>query len=88
MKYYLKDENGKPIQWVNDLTITELPDGAIEMTDEEWDQRHKLTPEEEAEVAARFEAAQAERIAKREAAAAKLAALGLEPEDLTALMFN
>lgn len=88
MKYYFKDENGKPIQWVNDSTITELPKGAVEMSDEEWDQRHKLTPEEEAEVAARFEAAQAERIAKREAAKAKLAALGLEPEDLTALMFN
>ena len=36
MKYFLNET------WVNDATITELPSGAILLSDDEWNNRHAL----------------------------------------------
>lgn len=55
-----------------------------EMNDSEFEQYEKDIAEAEAQKTAE-ETAKAEAAAKREAALAKLAALGLEPDDLKAL---
>lgn len=39
MKYAILDENGNQIQWCNDNTIKALPNNAVLLTEEEWDNR-------------------------------------------------
>jgi hypothetical protein len=36
MKYFLNEN------WINDFTITELPIGAVLLSDDEWNNRHDL----------------------------------------------
>ena len=82
MKYVIKDAKGTPIQWVNDATINELPKGAIELTDEEWDNRTGVPLVKSKEQLA---AEKAEADARESAKQALLSKLGISEEELKVL---
>lgn len=46
MKYAILNSDGIAIQWVNDSTITELPDNASLLSDEQWKNRFIKSEEE------------------------------------------
>jgi hypothetical protein len=87
MKYVIKNAEGIAILWANDDTVTELPEGAVELTDAEWDNR-VLTPTEE-EVIASESLRQAEAEAAANLAKSKnelLERLGITAEEAKLLL--
>lgn len=44
MKYAILDQSGQAVQWCDDDTVTTLPDGAVVLTEAEWDARHAAQP--------------------------------------------
>jgi hypothetical protein len=87
MKYVIYDAEGIAILWANDDTVTELPEGAVELTDAEWDNR-VLTPTEEEVIASetlrQAEAEAAANLAKNKAAL--LERLGITEEEAKLLL--
>ena len=83
MKYVIKDAKGVEIQWVNDVTITELPESAVELTDEEWDNRKGAASTLTAKEIAALEA---EKKARETAKQAILDKLGITEDEAKVLL--
>jgi len=52
MKYVIFDGNSNEIQWVNDDTVSQLPDNSRELTDAEWHSRKSVPTPTNAEILA------------------------------------
>jgi len=87
MKYVINDADGKPIQWVNDETITKLPEGAVALTDGNWNDRQLVQSESQRIASQTFKAEQdAEALANAAAKAALLARLGITADEAKLLL--
>jgi hypothetical protein len=87
MKYVIYDAKGIAILWANDDTITELPEGAVELTDAEWNNRELIQTEEEAIASESLKQAEAEAAANLATAKnAILERLGITAEEVQLLL--
>lgn len=87
MKYLINDSDGNPIQWVNDETISELPLGAVALTDLEWEQKQMTQTEAERIASETFQIQQeSEKQSVESKKAAILDRLGITAEEAKLLL--